>query len=353
MELTPVRSRRVYNHYARVPLAPSATSTAGEPPTEASRSSSRPSSSKQDKAAPPTPPPGFPASFTAGWTQVEPTADERKFVDMHLARLATLPEWSSTPSGGLIGRPSLQRHAADLKPTRKRRSQAKKADEGDEAGSTAASGKTAAADKSDEKNVKDGASQQAELEERFYRTPSGKLALVKTRASDPSASPEISIFDTSESSTLTASAADERTDVSAILSDFLGQRVGEPIASASLAASKVEPLFEKSNILLLGPTGTGKSLLARTLARELEVPYVSVDAASWTAAGYVGGDVEECVARLAEAADGDLEKAGRGIVFIDEIDKIAATSGTTRDIGGTGVQQALLKMLEGLLFFSS
>jgi ATP-dependent Clp protease ATP-binding subunit ClpX len=130
----------------------------------------------------------------------------------------------------------------------------------------------------------------------------------------------------------------------------LGQRVGEPAAAAARANHKVvEPLFEKSNILLLGPTGTGKSLLARTLARQLEVPFVSVDAASWTAAGYVGGDVEECIARLAEAADGDLEKAARGIVFIDEVDKIAATSGTTRDIGGTGVQQALLKMLEGQL----
>ena len=331
--------------------------------SDATRSSNRPASPSKTTTAPP---PGLPQSFTVGWTQVEPTADERKLADLHLARLANLPEWATGAPGG---KPQ-HRHAADLKPTRKRKSAVQKqADavaaeqsEGGEKPSGAAESGAAGAEQSPQ-DTKGSDSQKpssrsddAQLEERFYRTPSGKLALVKTRKDDPeSSSPEISIFDTSDSVTTPSSSAadtDERAEVSAILSDFLGQRVGEPAAAAAAAARAtnnkvVEPLFEKSNILLLGPTGTGKSLLARTLARQLEVPFVSVDAASWTAAGYVGGDVEECIARLAEAADGDLEKAARGIVFIDEVDKIAATSGTTRDIGGTGVQQALLKMLEG------
>ncbi|KAG0662944.1 hypothetical protein C6P46_003032 [Rhodotorula mucilaginosa] len=346
----------VYNHYARLPSsAGDETATA----SDATRSSSRPASSSKSASAPP---PGLPQSFTVGWTQVEPTADERKLVDLHLARLANLPEWAT---GALGGKPQ-HRHATDLKPTRKRKSAVQKqADaaaaaaaaeesEGREkpsADSVAAASEKTAKDPKGSDSQKASRSDDAQLEERFYRTPSGKLALVKTRKDDPESSPEISIFDTSDSVTTPSSSAadtDERAEVSAILSDFLGQRVGEPAAAAARANHKVvEPLFEKSNILLLGPTGTGKSLLARTLARQLEVPFVSVDAASWTAAGYVGGDVEECIARLAEAADGDLEKAARGIVFIDEVDKIAATSGTTRDIGGTGVQQALLKMLEG------
>lgn len=294
----------------------------------------------------------MPQSFTVGWTEVEPTADERKLVDLHLARLANLPEWAT----GALGKPQ-HRHAADLKPTRKRKSAVQKqadaaADQLEGGEKPSAESVTAKSEKSP-KDPKGSDSQMpsrsddSQLEERFYRTPSGKLALVKTRKDDPESSPEISIFDTSDSVTPFAADTDERAEVSAILSDFLGQRAGEPAAAATRANKVVEPLFEKSNILLLGPTGTGKSLLARTLARQLEVPFVSVDAASWTAAGYVGGDVEECIARLAEAADGDLEKAARGIVFIDEVDKIAATSGTTRDIGGTGVQQALLKMLEG------
>ncbi|GAA5937596.1 Mcx1p [Sporobolomyces koalae] len=127
------------------------------------------------------------------------------------------------------------------------------------------------------------------------------------------------------------------------------------LASASSPRSKQRPsqnseaAFEKSNVLLLGPTGSGKSLLARTLARALDVPFVSVEATSMTSAGYVGEDVESAVARLVEAADGDIEKAARGIIFIDEIDKISSSGRTSKDVGGEGVQQALLKMLEGTL----
>ncbi|KAJ7068025.1 P-loop containing nucleoside triphosphate hydrolase protein [Mycena amicta] len=108
-------------------------------------------------------------------------------------------------------------------------------------------------------------------------------------------------------------------------------------------------LFDKSNVLVIGPTGSGKTLLVRTLAKVLDVPFSVSDATSFTQAGYVGDDVDICIQRLVTAANGDPVRASMGIVYIDEVDKIAKKSGSdgTRDVGGEGVQQALLRMMEG------
>jgi ATP-dependent Clp protease ATP-binding subunit ClpX len=146
--------------------------------------------------------------------------------------------------------------------------------------------------------------------------------------------------------------------------DFLSQYVvGQDAAKKTLAVavynhykrienaeSGASDLFEKSNILMVGPTGTGKTLLARTIAKMLNVPFAIVDATILTEAGYVGEDVESILTRLLQDADYDVKKAEKGIVFIDEIDKIARKGDNpsiTRDVSGEGVQQALLKIIEG------
>ncbi|KAJ6599339.1 P-loop containing nucleoside triphosphate hydrolase protein [Mycena vulgaris] len=122
-----------------------------------------------------------------------------------------------------------------------------------------------------------------------------------------------------------------------------------PPTARSLLPPPPDQLYDKSNVLIIGPTGTGKTLLVQTLARVLDVPFAVSDATALTQAGYVGDDVDTCIQRLVTVANGDPIRASMGIVYIDEIDKIARKSGTdgSRDVGGEGVQQALLRMMEG------
>lgn len=132
----------------------------------------------------------------------------------------------------------------------------------------------------------------------------------------------------------------------------VGQEKAKKILSVALYNHKKRlrdrsGLIKKSNILLVGPSGCGKTLLARTMAKLLDVPFAMADATSLTAAGYVGGDVESCLQGLLEAAGGDVALAEKGVVFIDEIDKIACRETAGRDVGGRGVQAELLKMIEG------
>ena len=126
--------------------------------------------------------------------------------------------------------------------------------------------------------------------------------------------------------------------------------LGVAIANHYKRISRSDSAIAKSNILMIGPTGTGKTLMARTVAQYLNVPFVIADATCLTEAGYVGDDVESMIARLYTAADGDIERCQKGIVFLDEIDKIARkseSSTVSRDVSGEGVQQALLKLVEG------
>lgn len=129
-----------------------------------------------------------------------------------------------------------------------------------------------------------------------------------------------------------------------LLTDFPGQVSGSAPPSPP---TTTELTSEKSNILLIGPTGSGKTLLAKTLALRLAVPFVAVEATGMTMAGYVGEDVETCVQKLLAASDWDVGRAEVGIICIDEIDKIARSATSSKDVSGEGVQQALLKILEG------